>query len=188
MNKLIIIIGCLLFFSACSNQPATVKQYYRLTTDYDSSQAINNTSLPSVVISRPKAFSILAGRPMVATKQDGALVQLNYHYWLESPTILLHESLKTWATQHWQQIKTSAAFNDQHPRLDSQILAFEKNGNQAKVAINFNLSDPDGKTLLDKTLTQNLTIEGETYSHFVRTMNLAVSNILDDLSQSINQL
>ncbi len=125
---------------------------------------------------------------MVATKNDGALVQLNNHNWLDSPTILLHHSLKTWAEQHWKNIQTSAAFNARHQRLDSQILAFEKDGNQAKVSVHFLLSDVDGQTILDQTFEQNLTIEGEGYSQFVQTINRAVGRILNDLSQAIDSI
>ncbi|MCW8869322.1 MAG: PqiC family protein [Proteobacteria bacterium] len=188
MNKLIILAGFLLILTACSNQPASVKQYYRLADYHKVNRDIENNQHQSVTINRPKAFSILAGRPMVATKDDGALVQLSYHYWLESPTILIHEALKNWAGQHWQQVVTSAGYNDRHQRLDSQIMAFEKDGNQAKVSMNFKLSGPDGEILLDKTFTQNLSIQGETYSHFVKAINLAISNILDQLSESIDRL
>ncbi len=188
MNKLITLTMVLLFFTACSNQPAKVKQYYRLSADYDISQNTQKNKRQSVVISRPKAMGILGGRPMVATKKDGALVQLNNHYWLESPSILLHHSLTKWAEQHWQHIQTNAGFNEKHQRLDSEILAFEKDGNQVKVSLKFILNDVDGRLLFNQTYRQNLTIQGEGYAQFVQTVNLAVKRILDALSQTLDKL
>lgn len=188
MNKLVILFASFLLFTACSNQPAAVKKYYRLTSLENSHRVINPEKRASVVITRPKAFSILAGRPMVATQNDGALVQLNYHLWLESPTLLLHQTLKNWAETHWQLAQTSAAFNEQHERLDSQILAFEKDGNRAKVSIHFVLTAVDGRVLLDQTLSQNLPVQGDGYAQFVQAINRALNQILTDLSAAISNL
>ncbi|KAA3638540.1 MAG: hypothetical protein DWP95_12400, partial [Proteobacteria bacterium] len=189
MKTIIALTFILLTLTACGNQQASIKQYYRINADQDISLSTSHQSLrASVVISRPKALSILGGRPMVATKTDGALVQLNNHYWLESPTILLHDTLKNWAEHHWQHIQTSAAFNERHDRLDTQILAFEKDGKYAKVSLQFVLTDADGHILIDQTLTQNLTIQGDGYAHFVQSINLAVTHILSDLNQTLNSL
>jgi ABC-type uncharacterized transport system auxiliary subunit len=188
MNKLMILIASLLLFSACSNQPAKVKKYYRLG-NLESTQPTTSHSLrTSVIISRPKALSILAGRPMVATQADGALVQLNDHYWLESPTLLLQQHLKNWAQNHWQQVQTNAPFNERHERLDSQIMAFEKDGKLAKVSLHFELVSVDGTVLLDQTFSRSLSIHGEGYVQFVETINRALNLILTDLSVAITNL
>lgn len=186
MKALISTLFIVLMVSACSNKAPSIKQYYRLSPDY--AIATPESKRSSVVIPRPKTLGILAGRPMVATKQDGALVQLNNHYWLESPTVLLHTTLKDWAQQHWQQIQISAAFDERHERLDSKILAFEKNGNQANVSLQFILRNANGELLFDKTFQQNQTIQGDGYAHFVTAINLAVSAILNKLSQELDNL
>ncbi|GAA4818048.1 hypothetical protein GCM10011365_12040 [Marinicella pacifica] len=188
MNKLIILATSLLLLSACSNQPAVVKKYYRLSSLDNSQLSLSPEKRPSVVITRPKGMSILAGRPMVATVEDGALVQLNHHYWLESPTLLVQQILSQWAEQHWQQIKTHVAFDKPIERLDSEILAFEKDGNQAKVSLHFILTAADGHIILDQTLSRQLTISGEGYAGFVHSINNAVNQILTDLSEAINNL
>jgi|SRR5690554_5873318 len=188
MKTLISILFILLILGGCSNKAPSIKQYYRLSPDYPGTIISTDNKRDSVVIARPRTFSILGGRPMVATKDDGALVQLNNHYWLESPTVLLHVILKDWAQQHWQHIHTSAAFDERHDRLESKILAFEKDGNQAKVTLQFILRNGDGRLLLDQTYQQSLTIQGDGYAHFVKTMNLAISHILEELNGALAQL
>jgi len=124
---------------------------------------------------------------MVATKSNGALVQLNNHYWLESPTVLLHNNLVHWAEKHWQNIKTNAAYDERLDRLDTTLLAFEKDGQQAKVKIQFILHNSNGDTLFKQTWQQSQVIKGDTYADFVASINLAVGQILNKLSQAIQQ-
>jgi len=179
-----------ILLSACSNQAPNIKQYYRLKADFESSE-INSTAddkRTTVLISRPKTLGILGGRPMVATKSDGALVQLNNHYWLESPTVLLHNNLVNWAENHWQNVTMNAAFDARLDRLDTTLLAFEKDGQQAKVSIQFVLHDSQGSELLNQTWQQNQTINGDSYAEFVSSINQAVSHILLELSRAIKQL
>ena len=85
-------------------------------------------------------------------------------------------------------MQTNGALNAQHQRLQSQILAFEKDGKLAKVSINFRLMNSEGETLFEQTFTQNVSIQGETYSHFVKAMNKGVQSILNDFSESLSQL
>ena len=185
----LIILLTAIVLSACSNRAANIKQYYRLNPDTTVTQTKTNPDdrREAVLISRPTTLGILGGRPMVATQSDGALVQLNNHYWLESPTVLLHRILIEWADNHWQQIKTQAAYNAAIDRLDTTLLAFEKDGQQAKVSLQFVLRNNDGDILLNKTWQQNQTIEGDNYAGFVAAINQAVGLILNKLNQTIDK-
>ena len=121
----LLILLLVLLLNACGNQKTTAKKYHRLQVDSHQT-APSQLREDTLVIKRPKALSILGGRPMVATQEDGSLVQLSHHFWLDSPKILLQDILRSWATGHWQTVTYQVPSNQPHKVLDSRILAFEK--------------------------------------------------------------
>ncbi|WP_223787096.1 ABC-type transport auxiliary lipoprotein family protein [Marinicella meishanensis] len=184
MNRLILtLLVCCLTLAACSNQKAQSKKYFRLPA---TAQAATAEPKPlTLVIKRPKALSVLGGRPMVATQADGSLVQLSHHFWLESPKVLLQDHLKQWATGRWQSVSTQVPAQAEHQILDARILAFEKNQQLAQVSLEFMLYDADNRMLFSRQYVVQHNIDGEGYRAFSRAMGLAVDQILSQLAMDL---
>jgi len=190
MTRIFITLGLLLLLIACSNSPQQVKQYYRLTSDSSLNITENshtNQLRDSVIITRPEALSILGGRPMVATRDDGSLVQLNHHYWLESPKVLLQDRLQEWATRHWQEVLSSGNITATRDRLVTRILAFEKNQNQAHIHLEFTLINGNNDILFSKAFNDTVSLSTNSFAAFAQAADQTVSNMLQQLSQVINQ-
>ncbi len=169
--------------SACSNKQAKTKKYYRLspTTEFATTQLKPIT----LVIKRPKALSILGGRPMVATKEDGSLVQLSHNFWLESPKVLLQDKLKNWASAQWLNVSYQLPAGETHQILDTRILAFEKRQTNAVVSLEFTLYDHDDKLLYNKQFNAQESIKGEGFMAFTKALSTALSSILNQLAAEI---
>ena len=180
----VMVVLLLLLLNACGNQKTTAKKYHRLAVDI-SQPAQSQLREDTLVIKRPKALSILGGRPMVATQDDGSLVQLSHHFWLDSPKILLQDILRTWASSQWQTVSYQVPSNQPHQVLDSRILAFEKQQNQANVTIEFLLYNDDYQLISNQTLSQSQTLNGEGYRAYVRASVAAVEAILAELQEQL---
>lgn len=186
MNKLTRIctlLAVLLTLNACSNNKTHTKKYFRI----NSQQMIESQAKKpmTLVVKRPTALSILGGRPMVATQEDQSLVQLSNHFWLESPKVLLQDILKRWALGHWQQVSTQTPHQQPHQILNTRILAFEKNMNQAKVVLEFNLYDEDNHLLISEQITQIEALEGDGYKAFAKAIGKAIDAILNQFSDKL---
>ncbi|WP_395374343.1 ABC-type transport auxiliary lipoprotein family protein [Marinicella sp. W31] len=169
--------------TACASTSSPVRMHYRLQpTEFSSTQQHSST----VLIPEPKARGILGNRPMVATDANGALVQLDYNFWLESPRKLLHETITQWAEQRFKEVMPGRAYKKENLRLESEITAFEKKQNQAVVGIKFLLKDASGNTLLRKTYQHNQALSGEGYADFANGISEAIRLILSNLEQDIN--
>jgi len=186
MNRLSLLLSLLmavLLLSACSNQVAQSKKYFRIKTA-DTSSLPANTPLV-LVVKRPKALSILGGRPMVATREDDSLVQLSHHFWLESPKVLLQDIFKKWAARHWQSVSYQEPAEAEYQVLESRILAFEKRQSSALVRLEFQLYDQDRNLKLNREFSHSEAIDGEGYQAFARAIGRAVDAILLDLSDEL---
>lgn len=180
---LMTVIVTSLLLNACSNQVAQSKKYFRIKTTETTQPS---TPKPMVlVVKRPKALSILGGRPMVATRDDDSLVQLTHHFWLESPKVLLQDIFKNWAGGHWQSVSFQEPANSEYQVLESRILAFEKQQQQAVVRIEFQLYDQDRKLLLNQVFSDSQEIEGDGYRAFARAIGRAVDQILVELNHAL---
>jgi ABC-type uncharacterized transport system auxiliary subunit len=177
-----LIIG-LTVLTACGNQVAQSKKYFRINSS-DPVMLTERRPL-TVVVKRPKALSILGGRPMVATREDDSLVQLSHHFWLESPKVLLQDVFKKWATGHWQAVSYQEPAETTYQVLESRILAFEKQQHMAVVRLEFLLYDQDRNLLLSQEFSSNKAIEGEGYRAFARAIGQAVDQVLTELSDEL---
>ena len=186
MNRLSILLSlilAMLLLSGCGNQVAQSKKYFRIkTADTTSLSAANPLVL---VVKRPKALSILGGRPMVATRDDDSLVQLSHHFWLESPKVLLQDIFKRWAAGHWQSVSYQEPADAEYQVLESRILAFEKQQQSALVHLEFQLYDQDRNLILNREISHSQVIEGEGYQAFARAIGRAIDAVLQDLSHEL---
>ncbi|MGJ8662768.1 MAG: ABC-type transport auxiliary lipoprotein family protein [Marinicella sp.] len=170
--------------NACSNNKAQSKKFYRLNT---SAVASSDVSKPmTLVVKRPSALSILGGRPIVATQEDGSLIQLSNNFWLESPKVLLQDSIKQWAAQHWQDVTYRQPTDNTYQILETRILAFEKQHNQAKVSLEFSLIDDDDRIILNQQFDATTDISGTGYKAFTTAIGSAVDSVLNELSQQLS--
>jgi ABC-type uncharacterized transport system auxiliary subunit len=177
------LVLALLMLSACSNQVAQSKKYFRIKTTDTISQSDDKPM--RLVVKRPKALSILGGRPMVATREDDSLVQLSHHFWLESPKVLLQDIFKKWAAGHWQSVSYQEPAEVEYQVLESRILAFEKQQSTALVRIEFQLYDQDQNLMLSREISHSQAIEGDGYQAFARAIGQAVDVVLQDLSHEL---
>jgi len=181
--NLFLLILAITTLSACSNSKTQIKKYYRINATPTSSLAAVKPL--TLVIKRPSAHSILGGRPMVATKEDNALIQLSHHFWLESPKILLQDILKSWALTHWQSVSYLKPYKQPHQILDTRILAFEKNKGQAKVILEFFLYDENSTLIFNQLYEQNQPLTEDGYHAFSESISTAIQTILEQLSADI---
>ena len=165
--KAITLLLILLLFSACSSsgKKSTVKLYYRFPES-------TITTNKQVIIKRPSAMGIIGNRPMVVQSADGSLKQMNSHFWLDSPKVLLHNYLSKVFT---------SLISDDMLILDSQILKFEKKQEQAILEIKFILADNKGNVILNKTYSRTSTQQNNSISLFVN----AISGMLEDTVQTL---
>lgn len=182
-KTLSIVAAAAITLSACGNKPAQTKKYYRLSPS--AAVTAPKPKPATLVIKRPKALSILGGRPMVATKEDGSLVQLSHHFWLESPKVLLQDKLKYWASAHWDSVSYQVPNDDNHHILDSRILAFEKRQKLAVVSLDFSLYDHDNKLLFNQTYSFEQAIEGEGFKAFTTALSRAIDAVLTQLTADL---
>jgi ABC-type uncharacterized transport system auxiliary subunit len=176
-------LALLLGLTACGNQVAQSKKYFRIKAT--ETTASTEQRPMTLVVKRPKALSILGGRPMVATRDDDSLVQLSHHFWLESPKVLLQDIFKNWAAQHWQTVSYHEPAETDYQVLESRILAFEKQQQLALVSLEFQLYDQDRQLLMSRELHQQQPIEGDGYRAFARAVGQAVDQILLDLAHEL---
>lgn len=183
LKKLLLITLLLMLLNACTNNIAKTKKYFRIETTSANTQ---NTLKPlALVVKRPKALSILGGRPMVATQEDQSLVQLSNHFWLESPKVLLQDIFKNWAAQHWQSVSYQVPHQQAHEILDSRILAFEKAQGMAKVRIEFLLYDEDNALIFSEEIERMEPINGDGFRAYANATGLAIDFILQQLSERL---
>ena len=183
MIRTLLLFVALVVGTACSNQAAQTKQYHRLAVTLPS--ADQPTQAGVLVVKRPEALSILGGRPMVATQDNGALIQLSHNFWLESPKILIHDVLMNWASSHWQSVSKQTPYGSPFQQLDTRILAFEKNGDQIHLTLAFKLTDEKQQTLLEKTIDHQASIQGPGHAAAAKAMGLAVAAALSELGAAL---
>lgn len=81
--------------SACSQPPVPRDQFYRLGSNLPQ-QALANTPITgTLVVNRLRADGLISQRPILfATReQPNRIEQHNYHYWFESPPLMLRDAL-----------------------------------------------------------------------------------------------
>lgn len=174
------LIAILLLLVGCSQSSNNLKHYHRLDTQY---QAAENSHKQAGLlwIQKPAAYSILGGRPMVATLDDGSLVQASQNLWLETPKILLQAELYNWAKANWQQSTIEKPANSEYFTLKSQIVAFEKRQQTARIAIEFTLLKPNREVLMQQTLAAEQQLGDNNFSAFAYAMGKALQDILQQL-------
>ena len=182
--KTLILISVLTaMFTACSTKKAQTKQYFRLTnTTFESTGELKPLTL---VVKRPRALSILGGRPIVATQADESLVQLSHNYWIESPKVLLHDKIKQWAKNYWQAVSYQTPADTAHQTLETRILAFEKQQDLAVAALEFSMYDDDNQLIFNQQFKVTEPIQADTYKAFTQAMSAAIENILNQLKEQI---
>lgn len=180
---MLILMVSLLVLTGCSNQVAQSKKYFRIKT-IEFNEAAEKRNL-TLVVKRPKALSILGGRPMVATRDDDSLVQLSHHFWLESPKVLLQDIFNQWASGHWHKVSFQEPANEAYQVLESRILAFEKQQQSARLSIEFQLYDQDRLLLFSRQLSHNQVIDGEGYRAFARAIGQALEQVLKELAHEL---
>ncbi len=180
MKHLFTIIYTLLIL-ACSQKPASTKQYFRLNAPAPAIE-VKDKEPGLLWVKRPQAQGILGNRPFVVTNSDGALQQLSYHHWLDSPQVLLQTIIAQHAQQHWQKITTRKPAGFAHHELSTQITAFEKNGDNAVVTLFFTFYNVKTEQIHQQQFTniQSFSID-EGYAGFVDAINTATLNILSQL-------
>ncbi len=162
----------ILILASCSSSSKKVadKLYYRF------GEPLVVTTNIDFGIQRPTAMGILGNRPMVAQKADGALLQLNHHFWIDSPKLLLQNYLIT-------SFNVSPGAHDN--QLKSTLLNFEKKGATSIVSIVFTLVDKNNNTLFQKTYTQQQELPENTMAAFVTSVSKSLGIITKTLAEDL---
>ena len=165
--KVIQICLIVLVISACSpsaKKPAQ-NHYYRFPTV--TLEPVKNLNL---IIKRPSAMGILGNRPMVVKNQDGALIQMNNNFWLDSPKTLLHNYL--------EKVFLENANNNSTQILNAQILQLEKTQDTAQVAIKFMILDDQNQLVFNKTYKAEKKLEQNSIPAFVKSISALLESLV----------
>ena len=144
------------------------KQYHRFVES-----ALRFSTEKNLQVKRPSALGILGNRPMVVHNQEGALVQMQHNFWLESPKVLLNN--------HLQKVFDQSQIKDDTWVLETQILALEKQQQTAIVAIRFSVYDPYRKSMFDKTYRLKQSLDENSIAAFVQSVSLMIADITQQL-------
>lgn len=169
--KKLSIITLIFLLSGCSSsgKKSIDKLYFRFP------EATKNSIDKKIEIKRPQAMGIIGNRPMVVLTKEGGLMQMQHHFWLDSPKVLLQNYLED----------TLGKEDETNYVLSSTILNLEKDNNSAVVAIKFLLADKSGNTILNKTYKQQTEINGESISDFAHTAQRLINEIVAQLVDEI---
>lgn len=171
MRIISLIILTLALSSCASGGKKTVdKLYYRFP------QALSINKSVDFKISRPTAAGILGNRPMVAQNSDGALLQLNHNFWLESPKVLLQNYLM-------QSFKPNP--NTTGGILYSHILNLEKKGATSLLTITFTLRDNANKIAFEQTYIRQQKLVQNTMPTFVKSIFSSLDSIITQLAEDL---
>lgn len=169
--KTLSLIALIFLLSGCvsSGKKPADKLYYRFP------EATIVTTNKKIKIKRPAALGILGNRPMVVQNNDGALLQMQHHFWLDSPKVLLQNYLED----------SFGKFNNPEFILYSTFLKFEKNQNGAVVSIRFELKDTNNKLVFNKTYDFTEAYDGNDISGFATSARHLVVRIVNQLIKDI---
>jgi ABC-type uncharacterized transport system auxiliary subunit len=167
--KQLSLILIILLISACSSSKKPVdKLYYR----FHDIATISIDNKHNIIVKRPSAMGILGNRPMVAQNTDGALLQMNHNFWLESPKILLHQYLTKLFSNDISKTKLI---------LNSQILQLEKKQDNALLSIKFTVTDLDNAIVFEKTYQQNMMLATNSIPQFVNNISIMLKKMIQQL-------
>jgi len=171
MKIILFLIIMLTLFSCTSVGKKSVdKLYYRF------GEAPVTASESNFLVQRPVAMGILGNRPMIAQNSDGALVQLNHNFWLDSPKILLQNYL----------LQSFNVTPDRHENvLKTTILNLEKKGASSLLTITFTLVDDNNEVLFQKTYKKQQTLTQNTIPAFVRSISESLKYIVKQLASDL---
>lgn len=120
----------MLLVSACgSMKPIPADTFYRLEKMTDAAAAgVSPWPAKNIVIKRIRANGIYKDRALAMMKSDGvSLVQSKYHYWNESPEIMLQERLYQHVVAHKLAPHVSLEMTEEGAHVISgRLLRFEK--------------------------------------------------------------
>ena len=170
--KNLIPILLILLISACSSsgKKATEKLYYRFP------EGSNIVVDRNTVVKRPTAMGIIGNRPMVVQDSEGALKQMHYNFWLDSPKVLLHNYL----------LKVfPSSSNEIELILNSQILKLEKKQTSAILEIKFIATNLQGKPILNKTYSLESSLENNSIPKFAQAIGKMLEQVVAQLAQDI---
>jgi uncharacterized lipoprotein YmbA len=173
--RLFTIILISLLLSSCSSS-GSKKQFQKFYYRFPEPQAV--TLLKPLTINKPTALGIFTNRPIVAVDSTGALQQMNYSFWLESPKVLLNDYLNKLFGVELQASEPSYL-------LDAHILKIEKHQDLAILAINFKILSADGQIDFDKTYEKQLQASDISVSQFVKNIGLLLDQITTQLHEEI---
>lgn len=192
-SALILTLG-ILHGCAGSSGPIPDDQFYRLTGKSIQAESKKKLLNGSLEISRFKAKSLYNERAILYAHEDKPLKlkQYHYHYWADSPAQMIQESFAT--------ILSNAGIADivsvSNPRIDydyslsGNILRFERivGSHNGRVLASMLLTltrRGDGKPLILKTYTREVTADSNSLYVSVEAFNTALSMIAQEFSQDM---
>jgi uncharacterized lipoprotein YmbA len=172
--RVLIIVLLSLIASSCSS--GSKKQFQKLYFRFPEPLALN--LVKPVIIKKPSALGIFANRPLVAVDSTGALKQMNYSFWLESPKVLL---------QNYLTLLFGDEITSDEPsyQLLTNILKIEKHQDIAILAINFKLLSPTGQIEFDKTFEKQLKASDLSVGLFVKNIGILLEQISAELYEEL---
>lgn len=172
--RILILLSICMLLSSCSS--GNKKQFQRLYYRFPEPKTMQ---IPMALdIQKPTALGIFANRPLVAVDSTGALKQMNYSFWLESPKVLLNNYLNTMLVSENEN-------TDKSYELQTQILQFEKQVNLAKVKIQFKLFNNEGNLIQEKTYENQLQASDKSVGQFVKNIGLILEQISSELVKDL---
>ncbi len=186
----VVLLSALVLISGCGKrQSLTDKHYYRWQPDLSWVKPMPEMQQEPLYIPRAQALGVVGSRPILARADDGSLVQMHHHFWLDSPRVMWQNTLLEWASrkQGWAEVRAIKPIHPNHFTLLSTLLALEKDGNTAHLALRIELLDASKQLRYQATFKRQAQLSENSIGAFVAAINGLSAAILQEMDTGIRQ-
>ncbi len=163
------------------------KQYYPLNPDLGwVSPALKARPVP-LYVPRAQALGVVGSRPILARADDGSLVQMRHHFWLDSPRVMWQNVALDWATrtQLWPETRSIKPLDPHHDTLWLTLLALHKDKNTAVIRLRVEWLDENRTQRYQATFTRQQKLPDGSIGAFVAAINHMSEAIVREMDADI---
>lgn len=163
------------------------KQYYPLNPDLGWVSPAPKARPVPLYVPRAEALGVVGSRPILARANDGSLVQMRHHFWLDSPRVMWQNVALDWATRTglWPETRSIKPLNPHHDTLWLTLLALHKDKNTAVIRLRAEWLDENRKQRYQATFTRQQKLPDNSVGAFVAAINRMSEAIVREMDADI---
>jgi len=188
-HSLLLLMTALLFSGCHKRTLVADKHYYPLRPGLDWVAGADKARNLPLYVPRAQAVGVVGSRPILATADDGSLVQMHHHFWLDSPRVLWQNLALDWAarTRLWPEIRGIKPLDPHHDTLWLTVLALHKNKRTAHLRLRAELQDENRKVRYQATFTRQQELPDHSVGAFVTAINGMSEAIVREMDAGIRR-